>query len=104
MANTVTFIPCCNPRESIIFIDTAPLLSTNLVNGAIYRYTLGTTLTGQGLGPLGIDTVDTVQCYTLIFGVTASIYPTLPNSLLFTNFASTGNSCLDHVCVDACRV
>jgi hypothetical protein len=104
MANTVTFIPCCNPRESIIFIDTAPLLSTNLVNGAIYRYTLGTTLTGQGLGPLGIDTVDTGQCYTLIFGVTASIYPTLPNSLLFTNFASTGNSCLDHVCVDACRV
>jgi hypothetical protein len=104
MANTVTFIPCCNPGESIIFIDTAPLLSTNLVNGAIYRYTLGTILTGQGLGPLGIDTVDTGQCYTLIFGVTASIYPTLPNYLLFTNFASTGNSCLDQVCINACAL
>ena len=34
--NTVTFIPCCNPGEGIRFIDTAPLLSTNLVNGATY--------------------------------------------------------------------
>ena len=96
-APTVTFIPCCNRGEGIIFIDTVPLLSTNLVNGATYRY-LGGPAAGQGLGPLGIDTVDTGQCYTLIFGVSPSVYPILPTFIVPSTFASTGNSCLDPAC------
>jgi hypothetical protein len=102
-APTVTFIPCCNRGEGIIFIDTLPLLSTNLVDGAIYRY-LGGPATGQGQGPLGIDTLVSGQCYTLVFGVSPSIYPILPTSIVPSTFASTGNSCLDQACVAACAV
>lgn len=102
-APTVAFVPCCEPGESIIFMDTVPLLSTNLVDGAIYRYT-GSPATGQGQGPLGIDTLVSGQCYTLLFGVSASIYPTLPISIVYTSFFGTGNSCLNQTCVDACGV
>ena len=48
--NTVTFSPCCDPGESIIFIDTAPLLSTNLINGATYLYSYISGTSGQALG------------------------------------------------------
>jgi hypothetical protein len=102
-APTVTFIPCCNRGEGIIFIDTVPLLSTNLVDGAIYRY-LGGPATGQGQGPLGIDTLVSGQCYTLVFGVSPSVYPILPTFIVPSTFASTGNSCLDPACVAACGV
>ena len=96
-APTVTFIPCCNRGEGIIFIDTVPLLSTNLVDGATYRYT-GGPATGQGLGPLGIDTLVSGQCYTLVFGVSPSIYPILPTFIIPSIFVSTGNSCLHPDC------
>lgn len=102
-APTVAFVPCCEPGESIIFMDTVPLLSTNLVDGAVYRY-LGGPATGQGQGPLGLDTLVSGQCYTLVFGVSPSIYPILPSSIVYTTFASTGNSCLDQACVAACGV
>jgi hypothetical protein len=96
-APTVTFIPCCNRGEGIIFMDTVPLLSTNLVDGATYRY-LGGPATGYGLGPLGIDTLVSGQCYTLVFGVSPSVYPILPTSIVPSTFASTGNNCLDDTC------
>ena len=96
-APTVTFIPCCDRGEGIIFIDTLPFLSTNLVDGTTYRY-LGGPATGQGLGPLGINTLVSGQCYTLIFGVSPSVYPILPTYILNTTFAPTGNNCLDHAC------
>jgi len=102
-APTVAFVPCCEPGESIIFMDTVPLLSSNLVDGAIYRYT-GGPATGQGQGPLGIDTLVSGQCYRLVFGVSPSIYPILPTSVVYTIFASTGNSCLDQACINACGV
>ena len=98
---TVTFFPCCHPGESIIFMDTGILLSTNLVSGAVYRYT-GPPATGQGQGSLGIDTLVTGQCYTLVFGASPSIYPILPISIVYTMFFGTGNSCLNQTCVDAC--
>ena len=98
---TVTFFPCCHPGESIIFMDTGILLSTNLVSGAVYRYT-GPPATGQGQGSLGIDTLVTGQCYTLVFGLSPSIYPILPTSTVYTMFFGTGNSCLNQTCVDAC--
>jgi hypothetical protein len=102
-APTVTFIPCCNRGEGIIFMDTVPLLSTNLVDGATYRY-LGGPATGYGQGPLGIDTLVSGQCYTLVFGVSPSVYPILPTFIVPSTFASTGNNCLDPACVDACGV
>jgi len=102
-APTVAFVPCCEPGESIIFMDTVPLLSSNLVDGAIYRYT-GGPATGQGQGPLGIDTLVSGQCYRLVFGVSPSIYPILPSSIVNTIFAPTGNSCLDQACINACGV
>ena len=102
-APTVAFVPCCEPGESIIFMDTVPLLSSNLVDGAIYRYT-GGPATGQGQGPLGIDTLVSGQCYRLVFGVSPSVYPILPISIVYTSFFGTGNSCLDQACVAACSV
>jgi hypothetical protein len=102
-APTVTFIPCCNRGEGIIFMDTVPLLSTNLVDGATYRY-LGGPATGYGQGPLGIDTLVSGQCYTLVFGVSPSVYPILPTFIVPSTFATTGNSCLHPACVAACGV
>ena len=102
MKPTVTLIPCCNPGESIIFIDTAPLLNANLVNGAVYKYIGPAGITGQPLGPLGLDMIVIGQCYTLVFGQSAATYPTLPSTVTYTNFASANNSCLDQACVNAC--
>ena len=85
--NTVTFIPCCERGESIIFTDIAPLISTFLLSGTTYLY-LGTTATGTGLGPLGTNTVFNGQCYTLIFDVSNTLYPELPISVTHFSFAN----------------
>ena len=85
--NTVTFIPCCERGESIIFTDIAPLISTFLLSGTTYLY-LGTTATGTGLGPLGTNTVFYGQCYTLIFDVSNTLYPELPTSVTHFSFAN----------------
>jgi len=100
-APTVTFYPCCDPGESIIFMDTLTALYINLVSGAVYRYT-GPPATGQAQGPSGIDSLVSGQCYTLVFGLSPSIYPLLPTSTVYTMFFGTGNSCLNQTCVDAC--
>ena len=102
MEATITLIPCCNPGESIIFIDTAPLISSNLINGAVYKYVGPAGITGQPLGPLGLDMIIIGQCYTLVFGQSAATYPTLPSTVTYTNFASANNSCLNQDCVNAC--
>jgi len=104
--NTITFSPCCDPGESIIFIDTAPFIgagSPALVNGATYLYTYLNIVVGQALGPLGIDTLVPQECYTLNFGVSANVYPILPSTLGITYFLTTGNSCLFPACVAACN-
>jgi len=85
--NTVTFIPCCERGESIIFTDITPLISTFLLSGTTYLY-LGTTATGTGLGPLGTNTVFNGQCYTLIFDVSNTLYPVLPTSVTHFSFAN----------------
>ena len=94
--NTVTFIPCCERGESIIFTDIAPLISTFLLSGTTYLY-LGTTATGTGLGPLGTNTVFNGQCYTLIFDVSNTLYPVLPTSV--THFSFT-NMNFDGACAN----
>ena len=103
--NTITFSPCCDPGESIIFIDTAPFIgvgSPALVNGATYLYT-SANIIGQGLGPTGLDTVREQECYTLYFGTSANVYPILPTTVTIGSFLSTGNSCLFPACVAACN-
>ena len=103
--NTITFSPCCDPGESIIFIDTAPFIGVGsgvLVDGATYLYTYDNII-GQGLGPTGLDTVRSQECYTLYFGESANVYPILPTAVTMGSLLSTGNSCLFPACVDACN-
>jgi surface protein len=104
--NTVTFSPCCNPGESIIFIDTSPFLfggSPSLVNGATYLYNYLPGVIGQALGPLGIEILVPEECYTLTFGTSTTVYPTLPSGITISTFFTTGNSCLFPACVAACN-
>ena len=104
--NTVTFSPCCNPGESIIFIDTSPFLfggSPSLVNGATYLYNYLPGVIGQALGPLGIEILVSQECYTLTFGTSTTVYPTLPSGITTSTFFTTGNSCLFPACVAACN-
>jgi surface protein len=105
--NTITFSPCCDPGESIIFIDTAPFIgvgSPSLVDGATYLYSSTLTdVTGQALGPLGLNTLMPQECYTVYFGVSANVYPILPSVIMQSTLLSTGNSCLFPACVAACN-
>jgi hypothetical protein len=99
--NTITFTPCCNPEEDIIFIDTSPFLIGNfpsLVDGATYRY-MGQLIVGQGLGPLGINRLRTGDCYTLFSGTSVNTYPLLPDSVVPSVFATTNNNCLHPECI-----
>lgn len=95
---TVTFTPCCDLKESIIFNDVSPYLSSFTTSGNIFRY-LGVPLTGTALGPSGIDTVNDGFCYRLDFNVSSTLsYPILPSNVTLANFSSTQNNCFHPTC------
>ena len=95
---TVTFIPCCDLEESIIFNDVSPYLSSFTTSGNIFKY-MGNQLTGTGLGPLGLDVVNTGFCYRVNFGQSTTLsYPVLPSNVTLANFSSTQNNCFHPSC------